>query len=740
MRHVELKSYCFDRRPQWATAVCDLLEVGDESVTAAARMTVERLPGAGTHDRTSALAFDPCNEPQWIRDATFEWIRGLPSGRIVAGRLDGGELPGAWQPVALAVGLRHLWVLVERRKGDPAARRVLRYVRRNLQRLGALQLERPVLALCGDGGEGAWLALGGDGKNAELVHLDTSGARQTTVMLPVPVDKARIGLTSTARADCDDGAEVVLLDMQPCVACPDPPLAWRLWCVKRSERPERPIFQLRARDEGCCRDVPDFHPDLMAADASRRVHVVAGSTGEAWTLRTTGELLARRSAIAPAGWRPLTAIAARERVAVGGTCGVGELRAIDASEAPAPDGIPTVITPPMVSPEGVERGWMRADLDIHIEQGAAVEISVAEVSDALERDLRRLLDDTTMLPATRIRRIESLLPWTRTELYRGGDMPEGRPLRYPLHEIEATRLCLRIRIHAALDTAAPSIRSLHVLYPNLSYSWYLPAVYQVDPASAATLRRLLAILESVFGDLETELHELPRRIDPRTAPDAWLPFLLSWLGLPAPTEIDARVQRVLLKRAPELLRHRGTRAALEGLLRILVGNDFLVVDLGEGPAPWALPPEDRPARGPRLGCDTLVLVAQQPGFRLAYDARLGERTLGYSVLDPTSLFARRSGAVEIRVALDEARRARVEPVLRRYLLHFIPAHCRYRLRFVSRRELGRPVFLTDDLRVEAEEPSRLGADARVGRLRLHEESSEGIVLGRSTLTDGLFLS
>ena len=324
-------------------------------------------------------------------------------------------------------------------------------------------------------------------------------------------------------------------------------------------------------------------------------------------------------------------------------------------------------------------------------------------------------------------------------VYRGGAWPKGRPLRYPLHEIDETHLWLRLRVHSIPGGPPPAVRTLRVFYPDISYTRYLPAVYQETPAAARLLRRLMAVFESVFGDLETELVELPRRIDPQTAPEAWLPFLLSWLGLPAATELEPGDQRKLLVRAADLLSSRGTVSALQDLLELLVGRGFAVTDNAAGPAPWTLPARRRAGGGPRLGCDTLVLAQRQPGFRLGC-AALGEEPLGYSTLEPARLFARRSGSVQIWVAASGRRRQRLEPLLHRYLPYFIPAHCRFRLRFVSAGELRRCPRLGPDLILEGGGPARLGDDARAGSLRLPKRAAEGVFLDESTLEAGLDLS
>ncbi len=734
MRHVELKSYCFNRPHQWRAGVPDQLEVSDKGLAAPAQMRLVPLTGTHPEDNTQALAFDPCGELHWVRDRTFELIRALRDGTLVVGYLRIDRRAEDWRPADLALGTHHLWLLTRSRRGDEPPR-ILRYIASSHQRLAGIELDRTVLALCTDRKDGAWIILGGDTENAELVHFDPTGDRLATITLSVPLTTAAVNVTSA-------GDNLVVLDAEPQDDRCDTPLLWRLWIVDiRACKPEpRLIFSLPARDRACRRDFPDFRANRLAVDCAGRIHLMASGSSELWTLSLKGEVTAQHPGTAPTTWLPLNALAASEDLAATGGGGVAWLRQ---TQDALPNSIATYITPALISPDGVQRGWMRADLDAELEQGAAVEVSVAATRESSLVDaVAELFAHKALPPSTRLRQIDARLPWIeeRTKIYRGGESPSGSPLRYPLHEIDATHIWIRIRIHAMPGTSVPRIKSLRVLYPNISYARYLPAVYQEDKTAAKFLRRLLVIFESVFGDLDTELAELPRRIDPRTAPDDWLPFLLRWLGLPAPTELEPGTRRLLLACTPELLRNRGTMAALENLLSIVVGKDFSVTDSGAGPAPWTLPPRHRAVSGPRLGCDTLVLVQRQPGFRLGCSAQLGKQALGHTALDPLHLFARRSGAILIRVAADTARRKKLEPLLQRYLPYFIPAHCRYRLRFVQQGGLQRAPVLDSELRLHAESLPRLG-DARVGGLPLPVTKSEGIILGRSTFVDdGLYLS
>lgn len=727
---VKHRCYHFNNAQHWRAGLVDQIAISDAELKTPERIGLVPFPGTNAVDNTAALAVDPCGGVYWVRKGSFEFVRALVDGSITVGHL--GIDGDIWEPAGLAIGAKRIWVLVRSKTGDPITK-VFRYFTDNLQRLAQIDIDRHILDLSGDGQDGVWLLLGNDDVSAELLHLDSAGVSLGRIALPAPLKHGRI----STRKGAD---EIIVLDADsqtdPCLES----VRWRIWRVDVCDSAVSAVFSLPRRDFVCNHDIPDFGPDLIAVDPIGRIHLLDGQSGVLWSLSESGEVLAQLPSVMPSHGLPIQSFVANEELLVSGPSGIGTLSPTESTDSTAPDSVPTYITPVLVSPDGVQRGWMRADLGVDFSVGTAIEISVASTRDQkLLEEIALLFTNKDLSVTTRLRRVNERLPWAddRTQVYQGSEWPHGRPLRFPLHEIDATHLWLRIRVYTTDGVRAPLLKSLQVLYPNISYAGYLPAVYQEDENSAKLLRRMLAIFESLFGDLDTQLGELPRRIDPRTAPIDWLPFLLRWLGLPAPTELSSQQQRRLLIHAPKLLRDRGTRIALEGLLRILVGdgNDFIVEDNGEGPVPWTLPDKRGGGYGPRLGCDTLVMVQKQPGFRLGCSATLGTQRLGHTRLDPMQLFARRSGKITIRVAASGADRERLEPLLRRYLPYFIPAHCRYTLYFVSQTGLRKPPRLDSEIRLYSDSPPRLAEDARIGRMRVTGDKSGGIILGRSTFSD-----
>ena len=155
------------------------------------------------------------------------------------------------------------------------------------------------------------------------------------------------------------------------------------------------------------------------------------------------------------------------------------------------------------------------------------------------------------------------------------------------------------------------------------------------------------------------------------------------------------------------------------------------MDLAAGPAPWALPVAGRHGYGQRLGRDTLVLRASQPGFTPGDNAMLGSSIPGYASLRTGELFAERSARLRIVIALVLGNQAATEALLIRFLPYFVPAHCRYEIRFVDPDRLPPPTLLTSATEWRTSGAARIGTSMVLGDSRLTGE--HGTDTGIATL-------
>src|SRR4029077_17646814 len=77
----------------------------------------------------------------------------------------------------------------------------------------------------------------------------------------------------------------------------------------------------------------------------------------------------------------------------------------------------------------------------------------------------------------------------------------------------------------------PRIRALRAEYPSHDLLRRLPRVYSREPVAASFLRRTLATLEGVLGQLELGSDLRQALVEPAATPPESLPWLAGFLGL-----------------------------------------------------------------------------------------------------------------------------------------------------------------------------------------------------------------
>lgn len=121
-----------------------------------------------------------------------------------------------------------------------------------------------------------------------------------------------------------------------------------------------------------------------------------------------------------------------------------------------------------------------------------------------------------------------------------------------------------IREDAQNYQLAQLVRFNVALRPECLYLNFLPSLYQGHDF----LRRFLAILEASFHP-SWEVHQtLWAYLDPKLAPKALLPFLAHWVGWKLDPRLDERRNRILISKAVQLYRWRGTKRGLQLCLGI----------------------------------------------------------------------------------------------------------------------------------------------------------------------------
>lgn len=104
---------------------------------------------------------------------------------------------------------------------------------------------------------------------------------------------------------------------------------------------------------------------------------------------------------------------------------------------------------------------------------------------------------------------------------------------------------------------------------------HLPAIYQTNVQLASFLKPFEALLLGPRG-IRNRILNLPDLLDPWRAPDDFLPWLASWVGLSLRRDLPLERQRALIAHAAPLYRKRGTPDTVKTLLELVTGGEARV--------------------------------------------------------------------------------------------------------------------------------------------------------------------
>jgi phage tail-like protein len=150
--------------------------------------------------------------------------------------------------------------------------------------------------------------------------------------------------------------------------------------------------------------------------------------------------------------------------------------------------------------------------------------------------------------------------------------------------------CLWIgAIFSGNGSVTPILQQIRVEFDHTTYLRYLPSIYSNDGLSQDFLVRLLALFESLFGEVENEIGNVSVLFDPNAVPKAFLPWLASWLALELDEAWDEATQRQAVAQAFELYGKRGTAEGLRQALSLFAGVHAFIEEPILNAAWWSLP-------------------------------------------------------------------------------------------------------------------------------------------------------
>jgi phage tail-like protein len=162
----------------------------------------------------------------------------------------------------------------------------------------------------------------------------------------------------------------------------------------------------------------------------------------------------------------------------------------------------------------------------------------------------------------------------------------------------------------------------------------LPSTFRRAAGEGSVLSVLLEVMEEIHEPVERALAHLPSALDPRTAPEEFIPFLAGWVDVgdlgasddhsratarqDSNDELDDARLRALTVAAADLARWRGTRRGLVQLLEIATGvPGFDVVEgvAADGvPRPFSIDVVVPPAAAAQLQWVTRIVGREKPAY------------------------------------------------------------------------------------------------------------------------------
>lgn len=494
------------------------------------------------------------------RGALF-WVD-LCGALFAAGRelpVSGVEGPAVGKAVRLVAGKERLWALADC-PGSSASRRLVQVDTASLQYL-INRAVADVVDIAGDGKDGLWLA-----GSATLRRVSESGAPVGATLALAQTPSAIAAAAGRIALLSEDGRRVALLD------------------PASGESVSLDLTRLA----GPGWSGAEVH--ISGAGAAFLIDGTIAASRGFLLLDRDGNLLAKgswRDGIAP----DLLVAAGDDLVALFAEAGGQRVRRFAGLARP---GSERRMTPPLetISPAGT---WLRAEVTARLPERATLSLRWAATADTgLAEKVERALAHSAEPMTRRLERVEELLKglWSKTFTYVGephdGPTPAER-FAFPLHAAAGPLLWVDLGIARNSADSAPEMLALLVLHEAESLMDNLPAIYKGDGDKDGTMRRLVSVLETTTQGMDYRIARLAARLDPDQTGARWLPDLATMLGLPFHDALTERMQRRLVKAAPDILAQRGTRLGLLAMLDALFPNrPIRVVDRTEQLIPISL--------------------------------------------------------------------------------------------------------------------------------------------------------
>lgn len=264
-------------------------------------------------------------------------------------------------------------------------------------------------------------------------------------------------------------------------------------------------------------------------------------------------------------------------------------------------------------------------------------------------------------------------------------------------------LWFKLRLVTFDHRTRPTINSVRIDYPRLSYLRYLPPLYREDPVSAAFLERFLSMFETILGGLDQEIDELFRYFDFSLTPKEFLPWLASWVNLSFDDDLPEDRVRRFIQRSSSLFNRKGTPEALIEFLEIYTGRPVFLTEHSRGFKPLVLGSADF-----KLGRGAVLLAPGPKGMSVGDTTVVGYSAIRDRISDADEPFLSTARRFTVVIDMDSDEFQKLEGTLRRIVDEQKPAHTSCRLRSIAAHDGIGNALLGVSGKVTDTQPYRIG--------------------------------
>lgn len=218
---------------------------------------------------------------------------------------------------------------------------------------------------------------------------------------------------------------------------------------------------------------------------------------------------------------------------------------------------------------GIEDGkWGRLSFSIELDEDMSFSVMAFATNERMFMRKEELTDINTFLCD------DDINPSIKMAFF---DLAEGIKKKDQndilLYELSGRYLWLAISIEGSGNG---SISNIVISNPGDTFMNMFPEIYR---EWNGFFHRYMSVFSSLFNDFQYKIDEYAENLNVDTAPPELLEIYASWMGIDVSGNfLDEEALRTLVREGPELNRKKGTKAALERLTEIILGEKSIVVE------------------------------------------------------------------------------------------------------------------------------------------------------------------